>query len=197
MRAGASKLPTAARREAARLAGRRLCSLRFPRKSAPRLITSLRTSCCRVSCARKSSMPGRSHLIVVPDGALHELPLELLPYEPERKTYLLDTFPPISYAPSLHIYRRLRDDSRFGDWDVALVSLADPSYRPMPAAGDANGAEGLSSAGQEFLHHWRGGFARLEGFKKESDAVCAAFQKAVPNPAASCPWLTRMLTKRI
>jgi CHAT domain-containing protein len=182
VRGGAAKLPESARRDARATRGSQTLQLTVSTKVGPETDYVVTDILLPRELRQKIVDARPSHLIVVPDGALYELPLELLPYEPERKTYLLDTLPPISYAPSLHIHRRLRDDSRFGDWDVALVSLADPSYRQTTTVGNASGAEGLSSAGQEFLRHWRGGFARLEGFKKESDAVCAAFQKAAPNP---------------
>jgi CHAT domain-containing protein len=187
VRAGAAKLPESERRKVRATRGQQALQLTISTKVGPEADYVVTDILLPRELRQKIVDARPSHVIVVPDGALHELPLELLPYEPERKTYLLDTLPPISYAPSLHIYRRLRDDSLFGEWDVALVSLADPSYRPTAPAGAANTAEGLSSAGLEFLHHWRGGFARLEGFKKESDAVCAAFQKAAPNAGGIMP----------
>jgi CHAT domain-containing protein len=195
VRAGAAKLPDSARREARATRGSQTLQLTVSTKVGPETDCVVTDILLPRELRQKIAEARPSHLIVVPDGALHELPLELLPYEPERKTYLLDTLPPISYAPSLHIHRRLRDDSRFGDWDVALVSLADPSYRQAATAGDTSSAEDLSSTGQEFLRHWRGGFARLEGFKKESDAVCAAFQKAAPNPGGIMPLVDKSATE--
>jgi CHAT domain-containing protein/tetratricopeptide (TPR) repeat protein len=120
--------------------------------------------------------PGR--LIVIPDGALHQLPLELLPFDRERTRYVLDEMPPISYAPSLLIERKLRAGERSSDRQIALLSVADPNYRQATATPIVDERAKVSAAGEEFRQHWGGGFARLEGFQKESLAVCAAFESA-------------------
>ena len=47
------------------------------------------------------------YLVVVPDGALHQLPLESLRLAGDPPRYLLDEMPPITYAPSAMILAAL------------------------------------------------------------------------------------------
>ena len=47
------------------------------------------------------------YLVVVPDGALHQLPLESLRVAGDPPRYLLDEMPPITYAPSAMIQAAL------------------------------------------------------------------------------------------
>jgi CHAT domain-containing protein len=44
-----------------------------------------------------------AYVLVVPDGPLHELPLEALPVNESNSEFLFDHFRPIAYAPSAHI----------------------------------------------------------------------------------------------
>ena len=52
---------------------------------------------------------GFRHVLIVPDGPLHQLAFESLPTDAGRETYLLDVFPPVCYAPSLQIFRQLQE----------------------------------------------------------------------------------------
>jgi CHAT domain-containing protein len=116
-----------------------------------------------------------AHLIIVPDGALHQLPFELLPTDVERSTYLLDELPPICYAPSLHIYRTLREDANESHVPLNLLSVADPDYN-VASDSLAATARDLTSVGQEFHHYWDGRLTRLESAAEELAEVTAAFK---------------------
>jgi CHAT domain-containing protein/Tfp pilus assembly protein PilF len=81
------------------------------------------------------------HLIIVPDGALFELPFEvLLTEEPASNTawkdmpYLARTHS-ITYVPSASVYLALRGAKRDGDFERFLLAMGDPDYRmlkPLP-----------------------------------------------------------------
>lgn len=69
-------------------------------------------------------------LVIIPDGALHNLPFEaLLIRDGQSLSYVLDTFPPICYAPSANILIKLmtRRDSAAGI-RRSLVTLGNPHY---------------------------------------------------------------------
>ncbi|MCH8042207.1 MAG: CHAT domain-containing protein [Planctomycetes bacterium] len=68
-------------------------------------------------------------VVIVPDGALHQLPFEalLLSREPQR-TYLLDEFPPISYAPSASILMGLLNRGSSTSPAVSALSVGNPQY---------------------------------------------------------------------
>ncbi len=68
-------------------------------------------------------------LVVVPDGALHQLPLEALLVDAANERYLVDLadFPAICYAPSAEILAALADrPPRTGS--LAVLSVGDPDY---------------------------------------------------------------------
>jgi len=69
-------------------------------------------------------------LIVVPDGAMHTLPLEALVLESGASpVFALDVLPPIVYAPSLGILSLLAERPAVAaDRPVDLLTLGDPTY---------------------------------------------------------------------
>jgi CHAT domain-containing protein/tetratricopeptide (TPR) repeat protein len=75
-------------------------------------------------------------LLVVPDGALHQLPLESLLISRRPMTYLDDAFPPISYAPSATVLATLVA-RRAGATPspVSLLSVGDPAYPQVDESG--------------------------------------------------------------
>jgi CHAT domain-containing protein len=75
-------------------------------------------------------------LIVVPDGALHKLPLEALLLEAgEKPVYVLDELPPLVYAPSVAALAVLADRAAVTQvGPLSLLSVADPAY-PQAKAG--------------------------------------------------------------
>jgi CHAT domain-containing protein len=117
------------------------------------------------------------HLLVVPDGALHQLPFEALPLHGEDN-YLIDVLPPVVYAPSLAIYDQLVSEHRGDRGTVSLLSVADPRYRGP--RGDRREPPPSYAAEYDELG---GSLSRLAGSKRESDAVRSAFEMAFPGRA--------------
>jgi CHAT domain-containing protein/tetratricopeptide (TPR) repeat protein len=70
-----------------------------------------------------------STVIIVPDGALCELPFEalLLDRKPATK-YVLDVFPPIAYAPSANILLNLVDRAKPSGNAATALTLGNPHY---------------------------------------------------------------------
>jgi CHAT domain-containing protein len=69
--------------------------------------------------------------IVVPDGALHRLPLESLLIRQEPETYLLDDrdMPPFAYAPSVMVLEALSERaSSTVPWPAEVLSVGNPRY---------------------------------------------------------------------
>ncbi len=83
-------------------------------------------------------------VIIVPDGALHELPFEslLLEREPSPK-YLLDVFPPIAYAPSANILLNLVQRPAADPKATATLTVGNPKYIESSPLGRGQG-EGVS-----------------------------------------------------
>ncbi len=72
---------------------------------------------------------GPECVIIVPDGALNELPFEslLLESQPAAK-YLFDVFPPIAYAPSANILMNLVDRAASDSAINGLLTVGNPKY---------------------------------------------------------------------
>jgi CHAT domain-containing protein len=126
------------------------------------------------------------HLLIVPDGALHQLPFEALPTSAEGSEFLLDVLPPTTYAPSLEIYDQLADeDSRAGE-QVSVLSVASPNYGVGRNADREPASDKLSSFGVEFFAQG-GSLPQLPATKQESDAVCQAFGTSLTDRARIVP----------
>ncbi len=70
-----------------------------------------------------------TRIIAIPDGALHQLPLEALLLRAEPPEYVLDALPPISYAPSAMIMAALKN--RTGakvNTPVSVLTIGNPQY---------------------------------------------------------------------
>ena len=70
-----------------------------------------------------------SSVVIIPDGALHELPFEalLLESQPAPK-YLLDVFPPIAYAPSANILVNLIQRPTSDEKNIGTLTVGNPKY---------------------------------------------------------------------
>jgi CHAT domain-containing protein len=73
---------------------------------------------------------GPRTVVVVPDGALHRLPLEAVLLDSgARPRYVLDELPPLVYAPSLAVVRLLIDRDRAAPAGTeSLLTVSDPAY---------------------------------------------------------------------
>ncbi len=121
----------------------------------------------------------RSHpdrLIVVPDGAVHKIPLEALVLStgPQLR-YVLDELPPISYVPSAGVLAALlKQPKHQHSGPATLLTIGDPAYptAERPEAMIAS-ADPLPSA---FLG-LRGQVDRLPKTAEESRRVAGLFDK--------------------
>jgi CHAT domain-containing protein len=120
-------------------------------------------------------------LFVVPHGAIHRLPLEVLP-SPRGgagRTWL-DDGPPVAYVPSgsvLHWCRTRRAEQRRRPAQDVLVALGDPVYGAAPA-GDSVLPDGSAPAGPGFPPV----LPPLPGTRREVEDVAAAFAEAGRSP---------------
>lgn len=72
-------------------------------------------------------------LVIIPDGALHNLPFEaLLIRAGDSPRFVLDEFPPIAYAPSANILANLaRRSASSPESRRSLLTLGNPQYRSL------------------------------------------------------------------
>lgn len=115
-------------------------------------------------------------LIVVPDGALHNLPIEALVLSTKSaRTYVLDELPPISYAPSAGVLARLM---RHSPHDVAvpttILTVGDPAYSEEGSPERTHS----SVHGSELFLGFRGQVERLPMTAEESRRVAALFDES-------------------
>jgi CHAT domain-containing protein len=110
------------------------------------------------------------HLLIVPDGPLHQLAFESLPTDPRISAYLLDELPPVCYAPSLEIYQQLQTKTDGTTPELHLLSVADPSYP------DSTGESRDATVADDFLRLLgRPLLSRLPETKVESNDVLKSF----------------------
>jgi CHAT domain-containing protein len=132
---------------------------------------------------------GLARLVVVPDDALHALPLECLALPSDRgPVYALDELPPIAYAPSAAILGVVAGRPRRLDRPPTLLTVGDPAYPEFPPAPPpspvappgrepvvvaVNRAAGTRAESGAVL--LRDSLPRLEGTRVESGRVRAFF----------------------
>jgi CHAT domain-containing protein len=109
------------------------------RKSARRLYESL-------VLPAESRLAKNKTLVIVPDGALFEVPFEvLLTKSAADETpwhglpFLARSFAPV-YAPSVSIYVGMEGSKKSGKHDLALVAVGDPDFSTLAAASDSGRA---------------------------------------------------------
>jgi CHAT domain-containing protein len=131
---------------------------------------------------------GADCLIVVPDGALHKLPLEALLLEGGAKPrYVLDDMPPIVYAPSAAVLALLTDRPRVAaTTPLSLLTVSNPAYRQGPAGGDLRGSAGATARA---LQAMAGQLPPLPFTAVESSRIQSLFARdhvtALEGPAAT------------
>jgi CHAT domain-containing protein/tetratricopeptide (TPR) repeat protein len=123
-------------------------------------------------------------VIIVPDGALHELPFEalLLESQPAPK-YLLDVFPPIAYAPSANILMNLaqRPSATGG---LMVLTVGNPAYPQAATSAQANEAKAardersLAAVSRAAYIGLGGRLPPLPATAKECQRVAKAFASA-------------------
>ncbi len=114
---------------------------------------------------------GARRLVVVPDGALHRLPLEALVVEAGlRPRYVVDELPPITYVPSAAVLTLLADRTP-PHGPLSLLSVCNPAYPPEESGKPAreNGAMHRGVLGL------RGQLPPLPGTALESQRIRALF----------------------
>jgi len=85
---------------------------------------------------RLTQHPRPQRLIVIPDGALHQLPFEALvwPADDVEPSYVLDHAPPIAYAPSLQIMAVLRKRDTVKAAERSLLTVGMTTFSAHHAA---------------------------------------------------------------
>ncbi|MCA9262407.1 MAG: CHAT domain-containing protein [Planctomycetales bacterium] len=113
-------------------------------------------------------------IVIVPDGALHQLPFEslLLDYRRDLPTYLLDTFPPLTYVPSLAILQNLLDRPQSTSTANTLLTVG-PTYPPTPPKQDSDTSDDQLDR-SSFLH---GRLPPLKSNQEECRQVARVFQE--------------------
>jgi tetratricopeptide (TPR) repeat protein/CHAT domain-containing protein len=130
--------------------------------------------------SRVRSMP---EVIVIPDGALHQLPFEALVVEPGSESgkvrYWLDGGPAIRYATSATSLTRLGD--RGPSEAVNILSLSDPIYDPSEV--EAVAVDPAPSEHPRRAEYERAGgrLARLPGTAEETRALVEALAGGTPS----------------
>jgi CHAT domain-containing protein/tetratricopeptide (TPR) repeat protein len=113
-------------------------------------------------------------ITVVPDGGLHQLPFEALLLEAgDSPRYLLDVFPPITYAPSATILANLKARPSADPKSAAtLLTAANPHY-PQDSA-EKPRAQSLAAVSRDAFLELGGRLPLLPGTSKECARVAAA-----------------------
>ncbi len=116
---------------------------------------------------------GKRALIIVPDGALHRLPFEVLftsaaaaQGDLRRLPYLIKGFA-ISYAPSASVLAGLRNETRTAA-PKAFVAYADPAYEQNAETVIASTVRAASASGRLSLN-------RLPHSRREAEGIAKLF----------------------
>jgi CHAT domain-containing protein len=96
-----------------------------------------------LSVRERLSQPQYARVVIVPDGALQQLPFEALmwPAGKDKTNYVLDHSPPIAYAPSARILTVLRERDATATAEHSLLTVGKTTFEtrdgtrsPLPAA---------------------------------------------------------------
>lgn len=143
----------------------------------PRKRTKGRITAASVQKGSQPLPPTR--LVIIPDGALHQLPFEclLMPSLPDRllSQYGLDVLPPIRYGPSLSVLAAIaHDEPDERGSHSSILTVGDPQYPP------ADTQRTLPSWGRLFSQvSTLGVFTPLHYSEHECEAVYASFDDPV------------------
>jgi CHAT domain-containing protein/tetratricopeptide (TPR) repeat protein len=119
-------------------------------------------------------------ITIVPDGGLHQLPFEALLLEAgDSPRYLLDVFPPITYAPSATILANLKSRASLktepnvsAKATATLLTAGNPHYPQGPAKPSV---QSLAAVSRDAFIELGGRLPLLPGTSKECSRVAAAF----------------------
>ena len=132
-------------------------------------------------------------LVIIPDGALHNLPFEaLLVRGGDSPRFVLDEFPPIAYAPSANILVNLvRRPASSPEIRRRLLTLGNPRYRlptditktdTKPTTDASNGVETAVAATdrsgdltRDMMYGLRGSLPPLPGTARECERLAECF----------------------
>jgi CHAT domain-containing protein/Tfp pilus assembly protein PilF len=118
-------------------------------------------------------------LIVIPDGALHRLPLEALVLaDGPTLRYGLDELPPIAYSPSANILVNLRSRPKVPTSIASrLLTVGDPAYpqAQQPPALPMLTAQSRGDLAREAFLQFGGEMERLPGTAEECRRIAKAF----------------------
>lgn len=124
---------------------------------------------------------GASHVTIVPDGALLQLPLEALVLKRgAASTYLIDSAPPLAYAPSLTVVDLLASQPHH-DGTPRLVTVGDPDYQT--GRENDGGAAHASSAVAALTPRGAERLTRLPDSGRECAAIRDHFDDRFPGGA--------------
>jgi len=119
-------------------------------------------------------------LVIVPDGALHQLPFEsLVLNHVDGGKFLLDELPPIAYAPSANsLFRLVQRPAAPPEKTVQVLTVGNPSYDRILIDNPANNLQVATLAEGENLH--RGSFLKgrlpmLPGTEQECQRIAQIF----------------------
>lgn len=136
---------------------------------APRVTDVLLPPAARALIGQRAA----DYLVVVPDGALHQLPLESL--ATGATTYLFDELPPVAYAPSAMISAALASRPAASGAAGGLLTVGNPHYPPL-AESAAGRAPQLLTAADYLSYGGAGALSELPATRDEIRRVAAAFQ---------------------
>jgi CHAT domain-containing protein len=128
-----------------------------------------------------SSSRSLQQLLIVPDGALHQLPFEslLMPTAADElmSQYVLDVLPPIRYGPSLSVLATIeRSQPQEGMELPSVLTVGDPQYPPPDRQHTLPSWNELFSQVSTLIE-----FTPLHYTGEECDAVYASFAEAAWN----------------
>lgn len=123
-------------------------------------------------------------LIIVPDGALHQLPFEGLVLKSSDEdpnaepVFFMDELPPAAYAPSGNVLVSLLD--RQGEASPRLLSVGNPAYPQWGEREEVKDDDSTDKARSAYLD-LGGAIPLLPGTGRECAAVCAMFGDKATN----------------
>lgn len=116
-------------------------------------------------------------IVLIPDGALHNLPFEaLLVSAGQEPRFVLDDFPPIAYAPSANILANLRRRPDVPRENLRRLLTVGPQYGP-PSATAATTLIAQVELTRDSFEGMIGPLPELKGAKQECERLEGSFKQ--------------------